>query len=362
MISTLHTRTTVFPTSTNPHNVLLVTAASAQFIDRLENLIGSIHFHEPHIPILVFDLGMTDAQRFRLSCIVNIEIEQFPFEIYLAHVSDLNTFAYKALLWKEIFEKYRYKSKTIFYLDAGTELRSSIEPIIQTIQTQGYFLTRQKTLIFNHTDEQTFIALNMTRNQFNTGNDYQTAGGIIGFNTNFSNFYNDILIPFVTCSLDTDCIAPMNSYLSTTHRFDQSVLSILVYKANYKVENDEKFYGDFGSPVELDGSMVIFSRRWHCPKVYATAVIFRSKCDYPLILHSQRHMKMIHEHKTVYSCGTLTIIKIRSFQIELPVYQVHVLIYIIYILIMICVYCAILYILSLLLLPKLIKTTETIDF
>ncbi|CAF4297542.1 unnamed protein product, partial [Adineta steineri] len=44
---------------TNTRDLLIVTAASAGFVDRLENLIGSIHYHEPHITIIVFDLGMT---------------------------------------------------------------------------------------------------------------------------------------------------------------------------------------------------------------------------------------------------------------------------------------------------------------
>ncbi|UJR17012.1 hypothetical protein I4U23_003910 [Adineta vaga] len=346
IISVLNTGTTVYPNSMNSHNFLLVTAASAQFIDRLENLIGSIHFHEPHIPIFIFDLGMTNNQRFRLSCIANIQTEQFPFENYPPHVSNLNIFAYKALMLKEIFEKYRYNTKAIFYLDAGNEIRSSLEPVIQKIQTQGYFLTRQKTLIFNHTDEHTFIALNMSKHQFSADFYYQTAGGMIGFHTNFSGFYNNVLMPFVNCSLNINCIAPISSRSSTTHRFDQSVLSILVYKAGYKVENEERFYGDFASPAELDATMILFSRRWHCPKVYASAVIFRSRCDDLSILNSRQRIRRIHEHSAVYTCGTLTIIKIRSFVVELPVYQVHMLIYIIYILIMSCIYCAILYMLS----------------
>ncbi|CAF4091343.1 unnamed protein product, partial [Rotaria sordida] len=144
------------------------------------------------------------------------------------------------------------KTKVIFYLDAGTEIRSSLDPIIEAIQTHGYFLTRQKTLIVDHTDEQTFAALNTSKNDFSTGSHYQTAGGILGFITNHSGFYKDILTPFVACSLNVNCIAPITSRSSTKHRFDQSVLSILVYKAGYKVEDAERFHGDFGSAPDLD--------------------------------------------------------------------------------------------------------------
>ncbi|CAF3567843.1 unnamed protein product [Rotaria sp. Silwood1] len=230
-------------------------------------------------------------------------------------------------------------TKIILYLDAGTELRSSLDPIIETIRTHGYFLTQQKTLIIDHTDEQTFTALNTSKNEFSTGVYYQTAGGILGFITNHSGFHKDILTPFVACSLNVDCIAPITSRSSTTHRFDQSVLSILVHKVGYKVESAERFHGDFGSALELDTNMVIFSRRWHCPKVYASEVVFRHTCTYSPIFRSRHRIKIIHEHIGVHPCGTLTVFKLRSFQIELPVYQVYMILYMIYIFMMSCLYC-----------------------
>ncbi|CAF4038176.1 unnamed protein product [Adineta steineri] len=182
----------------------------------------------------------------------NVQVENFPFDIYPSHVTYLQFYAFKALVLKEAFEKYRWKTKAIFYLDAGCELRSSLDPIIKAIKTHGYFLTGQKTFIINHTDDQTFVALN--RHAF------------LGFSTSHSGFYKNILIPFIACCLNSDCIAPLTSQSSTTHRFDQSILSIIVYKAGYIVERSERFFGDFGSPFELDKIMVIFSRRWHCPK------------------------------------------------------------------------------------------------
>ncbi|CAF3053164.1 unnamed protein product [Rotaria sp. Silwood2] len=347
-VSKLNNRLPIFSNATNRRDFILVTASSAEFVDRLENLIGSIHFHEPHTTILVFDLGMTDSQLSRLSCMINIKIELFPFEIHPSHVANLESFAYKALLLKELFEKYRFTTKVIVYLDAGTELRSSLDPIIELIQTHGYFFTRQKTLIIDHTDEQTFSALNTSKNDFSYSH-YQTAGGILGFATNHSGFYKDILRPFVACSLNVDCIAPITSRSSMKHRFDQSVLSILVHKAGYKVESEERFHGDFGSEPELDASMVIFSRRWHCPKIYASEVVFRRACTYSPVFRSRHRLRNIHEHASVYGCGTLTVVQLRSFQIELPFYQVYMIIYIIYIFIMSFFYCWALHVLRLLL-------------
>jgi len=43
--------------------VTLVTAASADYFDRLRNLVGSAHVAEPDLPVLVYDMGLTRAQR-----------------------------------------------------------------------------------------------------------------------------------------------------------------------------------------------------------------------------------------------------------------------------------------------------------
>ncbi|CAF1133652.1 unnamed protein product, partial [Adineta steineri] len=265
-VSKINNHQSTILSGTNTRDLLIVTAASAGFVDRLENLIGSIHYHEPHITIIVFDLGMTNSQRSRILCMTNVQVENFPFDIYPSHVTYLQFYAFKALVLKEVFEKYRWKTKAIFYLDAGCELRSSLDPIIKAIKTHGYFLTGQKTFIINHTDDQTFVALNVSKSNFSIGKYYQVAACILGFSTNHSGFYKNILIPFIACSLNSDCIAPLTPRSSTTHRFDQSILSIIVYKAGYIVERLERFFGDFGSPFELDKIMVIFFRRWHCPK------------------------------------------------------------------------------------------------
>ncbi|CAF1188001.1 unnamed protein product [Adineta steineri] len=326
-------------TDTNTRDLLIVTTVSAGFVDRLENLIGSIHYHEPHRTIIVFDLGMTNSQRSRILCMASVQVENFPFDAYPSHVTYLQFYAFKALVLKEAFEKYRWKTKAIFYLDAGCELRSSLDPIIKAIKIHGYFLTGQKTFIINRTDDQTFVALNVSKSSFSIGKYYQVAACILGFSTNHSGFYKNILIPFIACSLNSDCIAPLTSRSSTTHHFDQSILSIIVYKAGYIVERSERFFGDFGSPFELDKIMVIFSRRWHCPKVYTSEVVFRNICNYSSIFAFHSPIENVHELTAVYPCGKLTLLKLSSFKIELPVYQVHRLIFISYFLLMIGLYC-----------------------
>lgn len=43
--------------------IVIVTASSASFFDRLQNLVGSVHVHEPRARIVIYDLGLNAAQR-----------------------------------------------------------------------------------------------------------------------------------------------------------------------------------------------------------------------------------------------------------------------------------------------------------
>ena len=73
-----------------------------------------------------------------------------------------------------------------------------------------------------------------------------------------------------------------------------------MHTAGYVVETAERFYGDFGSAPELDESMVIFSRRWHCPKVYASEVVFQHICNYSSVFHPHSLVDHVHERTEVY--------------------------------------------------------------
>ena len=47
---------------------LLITAASERYVQRrmLANLVGSLHFWEPNTSIVVYDLGLSPASRFKV--------------------------------------------------------------------------------------------------------------------------------------------------------------------------------------------------------------------------------------------------------------------------------------------------------
>jgi hypothetical protein len=54
----------------------VVTACSghANYFSRLRNLVGSIHFWEPQLHVLVFDLGLNPSQRVMVSSWRNVKV------------------------------------------------------------------------------------------------------------------------------------------------------------------------------------------------------------------------------------------------------------------------------------------------
>src|SRR5690606_9096120 len=48
--------------------LVIVTAASGAYFDRLSNLIGSLHFWEPDKPIVVYDIGLSKEQVKEVAC------------------------------------------------------------------------------------------------------------------------------------------------------------------------------------------------------------------------------------------------------------------------------------------------------
>ncbi|CAF1654899.1 unnamed protein product, partial [Didymodactylos carnosus] len=230
--------------TTTIKDLVIVTCISQSFYDRLENLIGSIHYYERGLKIIVYDMGLSEWQLSKLNCMENVFVETFNYDIYPLHIHDLNNYAFKALIVKQAIDKYG----SIFYSDAGSEFRSTLSSIADNIERNGYFLTQQKSFINSLTHEDTFRYFNVNKNALEY-QDHHCSAGLIGINKKNVDFYNNILLPFVNCSLVKECIAPQLSSV-TKHRFDQSVLSILIKKnKKYTCSDDERYYGDFGSPM-----------------------------------------------------------------------------------------------------------------
>jgi len=81
------------------------TGANSRYWDRLLNLIGSLHFWEPNLKIVAFDLGLEQEQRdFLKTSVRNVQYRAFPLDsAYLQHLS---SYQFKAVVVRTLFLEY----------------------------------------------------------------------------------------------------------------------------------------------------------------------------------------------------------------------------------------------------------------
>ena len=150
------------------------------------------------------------------------------------HCIILNLYAWKPAVLHNAIQQYR----SILWIDARSNLRSPLEPISSTLRKDGHFFVQGQDLDMTQMSmEDTYTALNTTRNDF--AGQPHFSGGLQGY-TRGSVAHEKILNPFYAYSLDEACIAPPHSNLGN-HRYDQTLLSILIYQCGMKISPKTKW-------------------------------------------------------------------------------------------------------------------------
>ncbi|KJE95173.1 hypothetical protein CAOG_05652 [Capsaspora owczarzaki ATCC 30864] len=245
----------------SPLRLTIVSSASVLYFDRLINLIGSVHFWEPDKLIAVYDLGLEQYQRNVLCCMRNVRLLTLNFEVLPPHVSNLANYAFKALIIRDALERFG----AVLYQDAGQELRQPLHEIAGIIDQQGYFAVTQHTPLYDYVRDGMLERLGIVLATI--PNNPTCAGGIVGFKSQDAIVTRKVLDPWVRCSLDEECINPKGSTLENS-RFDQSVLSLLLFANKLSCSYDARFNADFSPSHRSRMDIHLFSRRWHCPKPY----------------------------------------------------------------------------------------------
>ena len=93
----------------NDTDLVVVSGVSAGWFDRLENLVGSIHFWSPTVKLEIYDLGMTMQQREQVSSWKNTVL--LNLQQYLEHeeyqIHRLWTYAFKPVIIHEALQRHK---------------------------------------------------------------------------------------------------------------------------------------------------------------------------------------------------------------------------------------------------------------
>lgn len=221
------------------------TASDSKFYPHTLNLIGSIHKHdfEKIGEIAVFDLGLSSTQKAQLALIQKVRL----FSIEQVHpdlLKQFNTrtsgkpvpgwYAWKPVAIKQALELY----PLVLWIDAGTTILRSLEPLFAHITQHGYFfhngsdcpiaaqLTKTaRTLLGLEQEEYRWILNPQTRG---------VEAGLMGFSKAVTNTFVQELYKLAhSIEVFADDGSAPDGFGGARH--DTSVYSVMVNKYGYRI-------------------------------------------------------------------------------------------------------------------------------
>ena len=226
---------------------VFVSGISANHFDEAHDMIGSIQKHMPGTKIIIYNLGLEKRQLRQICRMCNVELRHFDFDFYPSHITpyNLKTYAWKPVIVGNVSREY----EIVMWADASVRLKTSLEDFVFP-----YFLTAELTFvghpnipgnkIVQMTHDSTIKHLNVTREMLKGLPVIEANSDVFWLTRNVKKLVDE----WRDCAMVRDCIAPLGSTTghlplckmwmggpeATTftgcHRFDQSVLNIVIFK------------------------------------------------------------------------------------------------------------------------------------
>lgn len=210
--------------------MLVVSAASPPFFRSLLQLLLSLRRHG-YTNCVVYDLGLSDAQRCRLLREFGwIQLRSLPEGP--AHLSDWSNYAWKPTALAEILEE---TTDPVLWLDSACVLVRSLSPVLQHLREHGVWVPLAgRGALEERTHPSTLRAMEV-ENTIRT--ERFRAGGVCAF---------DPLQPGALAMVrrwrelawDQSLLAPAGS-TRENHRYDQTLLTVLLSRSEFDPSRDE---------------------------------------------------------------------------------------------------------------------------
>ncbi len=233
----------LFRAKINNKEFKIITISDSYFFDALTNLLTSIHKYETKIEVVIIDIGLNEKQTVFLKNNFNYKIKKFNFDKFPLFFKDydldgkLGSYAWKA---QALFNEFYESEKNIIYLDAGCELRKSLNFLKFIILKNGFYSPESSNNIEYWTHPHTLKIMKAEKSLLRKRN---FSSGIVGMV--IDNKKNQKIIDeWAKFSRNKDVIAPKGSSRKN-HRQDQSILNILVHQnlKSYMIPRTHKIFG-----------------------------------------------------------------------------------------------------------------------
>mmetsp|Transcript_23763 Transcript_23763/g.49519 ORF Transcript_23763/g.49519 Transcript_23763/m.49519 type:complete len:342 (+) Transcript_23763:64-1089(+) len=272
------------PEGIQRHSKIVVTAANEIYLDRLANLIGSLHFWEPPYLIVVYDIGLSPASKKLVASWHNVVVKKMEVagNGLPDHFALPPLVAYKSWVIEDAMRNFGVEGGVIMWLDANTEVRRSLGKVEELVRKDGHFFTlaghdfpthrnvRVETMKFFNDDE------SFTTQEVTSAIMGFKVGGEVGI---------EVLRRMTKCALDLrGCHYPTGSTFRNQKR-DQSglnsILRTLGGLGEKIVVHTDEIYWAYASQDRLKvtddetdfNDIIFFSRRGEPPMNYVRRIL-----------------------------------------------------------------------------------------
>lgn len=222
---------------------VVVTATSANHIALATGLIDRLSANmTPKLKIVVFDVGMTEDQRKKICEGGKCVLKQFPFDLYPDFLENyLPSHAWKPVVIQMALQEFGF----VIWMDSAVYIPDgNLQGGIDIARREGIaaghkLLGNPDVNLAYETNTRTFKALGEEPCAFK--NTFRFNAALIFIKRNAFT-YKYIMRPWVSCALTKTCIDADSTFYSKCafankygfcHRFDQSVLSIILNRLYY---------------------------------------------------------------------------------------------------------------------------------
>ena len=217
----------------------VVSAISSNHFEQAKDMIASAQRFLPTTRIVVYDLGLKENERKELESFCNVEVRNFVFKQYPPHFNDLFKYAWIPTLIRTVAQEAEY----ICWADASVRFVENFESALTMLDkfpVKGH-IHQDNLKMVQLTHEISLQYLNMTREKMQDVIGVEAS--LLLFKTN--SLVMNLLDRWCECAAHELCIAPPMSSIHGCdfnkanpksleyigcHRFDQSVLNIIIVR------------------------------------------------------------------------------------------------------------------------------------
>lgn len=212
------------------YELTLVSGADHKFFRSLWQFCKSVIRHRIHRDnrIILYDLGLLPRQRRLLdqtvSPFAHFEVRAFPAEHYPAFVHvRAGTYAWKPVIVSNVLEEVK---GPVLWLDSATIILNGLHPVAEALDRFGVYVPISGSgTLKKWIHPQTLAYLRVPPEFLHKRN---RAGGVCGFHYR-NPAVRQLVDQWRRLALIKECIAPEGATVKN-HRFDQALLTILLYQ------------------------------------------------------------------------------------------------------------------------------------